>query len=282
MIKIKPCIQVEDEAVYKVFQKGYSDYTYKLDMDIKAFVARFLENEASREYSYIAIDNDKPIGLILGGIQTYQGIKTMRCGGFAVVPSYRNKGIGRKLFDAHLHLARTHNCKQLYLEVLKNNKKAIKFYKKVGYVPVHDYRLYKFENTDLVKKIVLDINEVSFNTIKEIRETIPELHLFWQGEMFTLEHFDNIKNYVISEAGKIVAALSLKNSGQINFIWVTPNKRQSGYARELLRYALSELNHNNLFTVAGNNFLYEGFLMNLDFKLEIEQFEMMRSVKEIG
>ncbi len=95
---------------------------------------------------------------------------------------------------------------------------------------------------------------------------MPDLHLFWQGEMFTLEKFTNIRSYIVSDGNEVVAALSLKDSGLINFIWVRPDKRQQGYARELLYYGLSMLEHNNLYAIASNNFMYEGFLSNLGFQ----------------
>lgn len=280
MLEFRLATEVSDEIIFDVWNKGYSDYMIKFKIDMPTFVSRFIENESVREYSYIAYDKGIPVGLILGNIKKYDGIKTMRCGGFAVIPSYRSKGVGKALLEKHLDLATENNCKQLYLEVLKKNERAVKFYENAGYRPVYDYRAYKCEPNVIMTNLTSDISAVGFETIKTIREEIPELHLFWQGEMFTLEHFNNIKNYTISENNEVIAALSLKDNGQINFIWVRQDKRLQGLAKELLCRGLEELEHNKLSAVASNNYVYEGFLRNLGFVLEIEQFEMMLPVKK--
>ena len=206
-MEFKLATEVSDEMIFSVWQEGYSDYIYKFEIDMKTFVSRFIENEALREYSFIAFDNDQPIGVILGNIKEYDGIKTMRCGGFAVIPDYRSKGIGKLLLEKNFELAVKNDCKQLYLEVLKENHKAVKFYETAGYMPVYDYRFYKNEDVDFKTGIKAEIQEVSFETIRALRENLHEIHLFWQGEMFTLEHFDNIRNYAIYEHDELITIL---------------------------------------------------------------------------
>ncbi len=278
MISYKLCSEVPDDVVYEVFKQGYSDYFFKFDMDKTTFISRFLEIEASRELSYIAFDFDKPIGLILGVIKLYQGIKTMRCGGFAVIPDYRSKGVGKKLFIRHLSLAREKGCMQLYLEVLKQNHKAIKFYESFGYTSVYDYRFYKLENTVIDSRLPITVNEVDLQVVKDIRDTMAELHLIWQGEMFTLERLSNIYNYAILEESEIIAVISLKESGLINFLWVRRDKRQKGLAKALMSHGQKELGIKSLSAITSNHFVYEGFLRNLGFSIDLEQFEMMLPV----
>ena len=41
------------------------------------------------EHSFLALEEGKPVGVILGGIKDYESIKTMRCGTLAVHPNYR-------------------------------------------------------------------------------------------------------------------------------------------------------------------------------------------------
>lgn len=278
MIKYYLFNEVSDEVIYRTFLEGYSDYQFKVDMDIQTFTARFLENESAREYSFIAFDDEVAVGVMLGNIKNYQGVKTMRCGGFAVIPAYRSQGIGKELFNKHLALAKKLGCKQLYLEVLKDNTEAVKLYKSIGYNPVYDYRMYKAENVNLVDQLDCKIEQTNFAVIKNLRESMPDLHMFWQGEMYVIDKFDNVKNFTITQDNELIAALSIKNTGLINFIWVAPTKRQMGYAKHLLSNAIKTMEKPTLFAIASNNFLYEGFLRHLGFQPEIEQFEMMRAV----
>jgi ribosomal protein S18 acetylase RimI-like enzyme len=276
---ILSCIEVEDQVVYDVFAEGYSDYSINFDMTMEDFVSRFLEIEASKEYSFVAFEDEKPVGMMLGGVQDFNGIKTMRCGGFAVIPNYRGKGIGKVLFNKHVELAKELGCKQLYLEVLKENKNAIRFYEGVGYSPVHDYRLYKNEEFVFTKDIGIDVVEVGFETIKDIRNTMPDLYIYWQGELFSLKKYKAIKYYVIYKDDRIIAALCMKDIGGIQFLWVDEAYRNRGYARAIVSHGLENLGLTKVYAVASNNFLYEGFLRKLGFEVEVEQYEMMQLVK---
>ena len=49
----------------------------------------------SLEHSFLSLDGDKPVGVILGGIKIYESIKTMRCGTLAIHPKYRGIGVSK-------------------------------------------------------------------------------------------------------------------------------------------------------------------------------------------
>ena len=46
---------------------------------------------------------------------------------------YRGKGISQRLMEFHREEAKKLDCKQLFLEVIVSNDRAINFYKKLGY-----------------------------------------------------------------------------------------------------------------------------------------------------
>lgn len=62
----------------------------------------------------MALDGDKSIAVILGGIKDYESIKTMRCGTLAVHPDYRGMGVSQHLFELHKEEAVQNGCKQLF------------------------------------------------------------------------------------------------------------------------------------------------------------------------
>jgi len=77
-MRIINCQNVKDELIYDVFKRGYSDYFFEFTMTMEVFVSRFLENEADRKLSFIALDGDNAVGLVLGNIKNYHGVRTMR------------------------------------------------------------------------------------------------------------------------------------------------------------------------------------------------------------
>ncbi len=67
--------------MYEAFRDGFSDYIIKMEVSKGDFIKRFFGLEGnSLEHSFLALDGDKPVGVILGGIKDYENIKTMRCG----------------------------------------------------------------------------------------------------------------------------------------------------------------------------------------------------------
>lgn len=122
MIIYKNCEDVTMKEIFEAFASGFSDYVVPLTMDQNAFEARFFGPEGnSLNLSFIAFDQNQPIGLILGGIRQFDGLKTMRCGTLCIAPDYRGKGISQSLFEMHRSAAIASGCKQLFLEVIKGN-----------------------------------------------------------------------------------------------------------------------------------------------------------------
>lgn len=272
---IKSCLDTPDEMAYQVFTEGYSDYSVKLEMPMAVFVSHFLEHEANRAYSFIAFEGERPVGIILGGIGEFQGIKTLRCGGFAVIPSHRRQGIGQILFDAHKAIAEDQGCKQLFLEVLKDNAQAIQFYENAGYTPIHDYRLYVHDKPE-GNVLDLELEAIELDEILKIRKSMPELYINWQNELFDGNSFKHVVGKCIRLDGKIIGLILLKKSGGIQYIWVDSNHRHKGYGRTLLLKGLQEMGLEKSFGIASNNMTYEGFLKRMGFKNHLEQFEMMK------
>ena len=85
MIKYKNCLEVTSDDIFNAFQDGFSDYIIKINVNKEDFEGRFFGAEGnSKENSFVVYDGNKPIGLILGGIKVYDGIKTLRCGAEAM------------------------------------------------------------------------------------------------------------------------------------------------------------------------------------------------------
>lgn len=92
---------------------------------------------------YLAIENDKALGLIMGTIPSYgeydyldykcpkRGIITE----LIVTSKIRSKGIGVALMDKIEEYFKLNNCKYVLVDVFAYNENAIDFYNKKGYHP---------------------------------------------------------------------------------------------------------------------------------------------------
>lgn len=92
---------------------------------------------------YLAIENNKALGLIMGTIHTYdeydyldykcpkKGIITE----LIVTSKIRSKGVGQALMDKMEEYFKFNNCEYVLVDVFAYNENAINFYNKKGYHP---------------------------------------------------------------------------------------------------------------------------------------------------
>jgi len=74
-----------------------------------------------------------------------------------VLSDYQGKGIGRQLLDKAIHLAREKKASYIWLGVWEENKSAIQFYKKNGFIAFdeHYFMVGDDKQTDIMMKLTL-------------------------------------------------------------------------------------------------------------------------------
>jgi ribosomal protein S18 acetylase RimI-like enzyme len=281
-ITYRKCSEVEDRQIHQAFSDGFSDYIIKMEIPYEDFVKRFFGPEGnSRKFSFIAFDGDKPVGVILGGIKTYESIKTMRCGTLAISSGYRGKRISQQLFELHKEAAIEQGCKQLFLEVIVGNDRAINFYKRLGYEKVYDIVFYSTANLSnqlLKEKINVDVRKVDFHGFKAAAEKW-DYHINWQNDLEFVAEIPTINYFAAYENGRVTGSLAISPGGNIHFLMVDKPHRGQGVATSLLHTAVNELQLTKLATGFPNNHLLEGFFKKHGFeKGSLAQYEMYLSL----
>lgn len=279
MIHYKKCTEVELTSVYRAFQAGFSDYMIKMDISKEDFIKRFLGPEGNKlENSFVALNENKPIGIILGGIKVYEGIPTMRCGALAIHPEFRGKNVSNKLFEFHKEEALRNGCKQLFLEAIVGNDRAIQFYRKLGYEKVYDLSYYNLN--DLSKLITSNVEGIGVKKIPfdEFRNGIQDwlhFHINWQNDIDYMEKAENNTYYGAYFNKKLAGCICVSTNGKISFFFVDKNFRGKGVASFLLQTVSKELQLSTLSIGFPNNSLLEGFLKKQSFiKNTLAQYEM--------
>lgn len=90
---------------------------------------------------YLALDNNKVIGLIMGYVRTYDkydylDYKCPRSGEISeliVSKNIRSNGVGQKLMNKMEEYFKSIGCEYIFIDVFAYNDKAINFYRKQGY-----------------------------------------------------------------------------------------------------------------------------------------------------
>ncbi|WP_134703607.1 GNAT family N-acetyltransferase [Ammoniphilus sp. YIM 78166] len=280
MISYVSCDAVEDDLIHRAFSVGFSDYLVNMNFSEGEFIQRFFGPEGNkREFSHLALDKGRPVGLILGGMKEYEGINTLRCGTLCVDPDYRRAGVAQSLFDLHQSIGVQQGCQQLFLEVITGNEKAIRFYEKQGYEKRYDLHLYVLEDglqIAFTNPLSSEISPIGLEQIQKIRYEI-DVHLNWQNDIEFLEQSKHQYHYGLFAKQQVVGVLSINDSGRISFLWVDRSYRQKGMAAYLLNFAVRELNLQKLSTSFPNHGNLEGFYKRMGFRrATISQLEMYK------
>ncbi|MGE7632709.1 GNAT family N-acetyltransferase [Bacillus paramycoides] len=278
MIQYKRCSEVSIDLVYEAFKDGFSDYIIKMDVSKEDFIKRFFGPEGnSLEHSFLALDDDKSVGVILGGIKIYESIKTMRCGTLAVHPNYRGVGISQKLFELHKEEAIQNECKQLFLEVIVGNDRAINFYNKLGYEKVYDLSYYSLNDFTIITNKDfknIEIKQLKFQKFKVEIQKWLNFHINWQNDIDYIEKTNNTY-YSAYVDNDLKGTVCINEQGNISFIFVAKEYRNIGIATRLLQVAREELKLSSLSIGFPNNSSLQGYLKKCGFeKNSLAQYEM--------
>lgn len=279
MITYKTCTDVPINEIFQAFSLGFSDYILPLTMSQDDFEARFFGPEGNAlNLSFMAFDQNHPIGLILSGIRVFDGLATMRCGTLCLSPDYRGQGISQKLFDMHKSAALTFQCKQLFLEVIKDNHRAVKFYENCGYKHVYTLKYYSSmiqtiaSPTDTLPYIV---KQVTFDKLHSFRKSLLDCHISWQSDTPYYASSTHESLLGAYHADRQVALIAMSSQGKINFLWVHPTCRHQGLGRSMIQKAAQAQNVEKVTICLPSNASLEDFLRKLVFQKEpIEQCEM--------
>jgi len=279
MIHYKKCIDAEPEKIYAAFSRGFSDYIIKFEMPQEDFFKRFFGPEDnSLEYSYLALDDEEAVGVILSGLKEYEDVRTMRCGTLCVAPEYRGKGISQELFRLHKQTALDNGCKQLFLEVIVGNDRAVKFYNSLGYNKVYDIYYYSLPDTSKLRgleKSFSNIKQIDFDTLCSISDKMKDIHINWQNGFDYMRKLADMTYYGAYQDAELIGALGINSMGKIFMLWTSPAHRQKGVASSLITRAANDLQAEKLNISITNNSKMEGFLQHHMFvKDKISQYEM--------
>ena len=109
-------------------------------------VSRHLQKENS--FNIYLLNNEHSIGILMGHfLYQDQKISEFEILHIAVLPEYRNQGIGRKILEElEKQLKMTNKSIKIFLEASSLNKFAIKLYEKLGYKAYNERKNYYGSN----------------------------------------------------------------------------------------------------------------------------------------
>ncbi|WP_178023204.1 GNAT family N-acetyltransferase [uncultured Paenibacillus sp.] len=266
MIRYERGTNLEMGTIYQAFQRGFADYIIQFHLTEAEFADRFFGPEGNaREHSFVALDGEEAVGVVLGGIKVYETVRTMRCGALAVSPQYRGKGVSAGLMDLHREEALQAGCKQLFLEVIAGNDRAIAFYLKRGYRRVYDVSFYTLPDASRLEappgaSAGGAVKRIEFEAFADMVGAWKYFHINWQNDLEYQQRSPSNAYYGFRLDGEWAGGLSIGPNGKINLLIVSNRHRGKGVATRLLAAAREELRIVKFTASTPDNALLEGFL----------------------
>lgn len=125
-------------ALADAFSLVYTGYAVPFVVDEEWARYHLAAYDIAPEHSVLWTDDDgATLGLSLLGVREGRGW----IGGFGIAPAWRGQGLAHRLIAAALDRARRAGLREVQLEVLSNNPRAIATYERAGFVRRRDLRI---------------------------------------------------------------------------------------------------------------------------------------------
>lgn len=121
---------------------------YQVDMSYMTSERSWLRNLKSGvryDCSVGAFDREKLVGVTFVGLDDWQGEKAAFDAGTGIVPGYRGQGIAKAMFEFILPELHKRGVSKFLLEVLQQNKAAIRAYTKTGFNISREFACYDLQ-----------------------------------------------------------------------------------------------------------------------------------------
>ncbi len=132
-VKISNLSQVSFEELVDCFLLAFENYYVKMPSDPEYYRNRWTAAKVNFDLSYGMFDRGRLVGFIIHAVDTRFGIKTAFNTGTGVIPEFRGQRITSSIYEMALKDLRYNGIEKCSLEVIQENKKAIRAYQGAGF-----------------------------------------------------------------------------------------------------------------------------------------------------
>ncbi|MFC6998508.1 GNAT family N-acetyltransferase [Rufibacter roseus] len=269
-----------------LFNAAFADYVIPMVLTEPVLQMKLLRDGTKPELSPVAMDKNEPVGFILNSLSSWQGKRTAYNGGTGVVPSARGQALTEQMYQFCVPLLRQYGAEQCLLEVIQENTRALKVYKRLGFDIVRTFRCFKqtkpevqwhtHKAEDIVLKRVASPNW-------ELYQTFWDMEPSWQHHTAAVDRSASYVQIIEAQTqGKCIGyGVVYSMTGAIAQLAVAPDWRNKGIGQALMQELMASVETPavtvvNIDANRGESLLQ--FLENRNVAETKGQFEMVREV----
>ena len=195
-MEIRTLENISIEKIVDAFAESFKDYYVKIPHDYDYWRERLRLARFNQNLSVGSFDGEQLVAFILNCIDDEQGLKTAYNTGTGVIEEYRNQKLVDKMYDFITPKLQENGVGTLKLEVITQNARAIKVYKRIGFEVIENRTLFSFGgNLDKVDENNVEIKEVSKTEFDNLEN--KETYYTWDFRKFVLENNENLKIFKV-------------------------------------------------------------------------------------
>ncbi len=270
---IKNLMTTDPKLIVDCLHEAFSDYAVPMKMPSKYWIDRWEMANISYEYSYGYFDNHQLVGFLLHGLDHWNGNDCFYNMATGVIPTYRGQGIVTKIYEHCKALLSSNKINYGYLEVLTNNKKAIRAYEKAEFKIIDElisYQLSPLKNSN---------SDFHFSKVEEYNS---EKYKHLKHHRLSFEHRDEIINrnpdafsiFELRQANNCTAYAIVKVSNQNILQFGFLNNNMKRYGIPLFSKLGKEFPTSRIINISKKDLELVNFLNEINFQVFISQYSM--------
>ncbi|GEM_PF-6193455 len=255
-----------NDKVIDAFNYGFSDYVVPLPyMNREVFINRMIISNCTKySCSSICIHDGQVVGVLLAS----ENENIFMVNALCVIPEFRGKGAAKLLMNDAVKKSKR---KKIVLEVIRENHRAINFYKNMGFEITGNIAYINGRIEHIRKSKDISIRDLSINEIFECQNLI-DIPVNWQNRIQCIMTQDFIgKGCFIND--EIAGFIIYTDCGAINIkqLYVVENERLNGIGSNLIYSACKGKGFSSIFIETMEN---KSFFEAIGAKEKIHLYQM--------
>jgi GNAT superfamily N-acetyltransferase len=203
-LELLPASTLPLDELAALFTAGYADYYVPIAVDAGAISFMADAFDFDLDGSRIAVRDGRRLGVCMLGARGDEGW----IGGLGVVASARRQGIGETLMQSVLEEARGRGMREVRLEVIRENTRAVPLYERLGFELTRDLEVWSLPAGS---GAVLDVPAADAHAVTQARRVVREP---WQRDDGTVARLDRLRGLAAGHG----AAVARVADGRVSLV----------------------------------------------------------------